>query len=48
VAELRCVFLAEIPTAGRGACDLNCDGAATVEDVVLFLTYKFINPVWPC
>jgi hypothetical protein len=48
VWELQCVFLGEIPPAGRARCDLNCDGQATAADVAVFLTYKFLTLVWPC
>jgi hypothetical protein len=48
VLELQCVYLGDTPPAGRGACDVNCDGEITPADVAVFLNYKFVTLVWPC
>ena len=48
VWEIRCIFGGETPPAGRGACDLNCDGEITATDIVVMLTYNFVTLIWPC
>ncbi len=48
VWEIRCIFGGDTPPAGRGACDLNCDGEITATDIVVMLTYNFVTLIWPC